>query len=89
MGDVCSSVDSAYFLLKIVLGRICPDPDSTAGHYARRRQGCKRRSLSEVLLFHSRKGKEVDSHCRTSDPEMEVPDTSSVSLWKHEKSRVK
>jgi hypothetical protein len=40
-------------------------------------------------LFHSRKGKEVDSHCRTSGPEMEEPDTSSVSLWKYEKNRVK
>jgi hypothetical protein len=39
MGDMCSSVDSAYFPLKIVLGRIFPDPDSTAGHDARRRQG--------------------------------------------------
>ena len=80
MEYMCSSVDCVCFPLRNDLDRTFPVLESTSGHGADLISGYKFRSQLEVLLSHFQWGQAVCSRYNTCDPEMGLPDTSSVSL---------
>jgi hypothetical protein len=80
MGDMRSVAGYTCCAQGKVPGRISLVWGIISCHAGNPSPGRKFTHLPVVLLVPFWKEKEVCSHCRTSDPEMETPDTFSVFL---------